>query len=48
MMLPRLYLSRPATVIPDTAVDNDAALSRVRESFRGPASEWDLIEQSIR
>ena len=48
MMLPRLYLSRPATVIPDTAVDNEAVLSRVRESFRGPASEWDLIEQSIR
>jgi 3-oxoacyl-[acyl-carrier-protein] synthase III len=48
MMLPRLYLSRPATVIPDAAVDNDAALSRVRDSFRGPASEWDLIEQSIR
>ena len=48
MNLPRLYLSRPATVIPDAAVDNDTALSRVRDSFRGPASEWDLIEQSIR
>src|SRR6476620_4874033 len=48
MNLPRLYLSRPATVIPDAAVDNDTALSRVRESFRGPASEWDPIEQSIR
>ena len=48
MMLPRLYLSRPATVIPDAAVDNDAVLLRVRESFRGPTSEWDPIEQSIR
>ena len=48
MMLPRLYLSRPATVIPDAAVDNDAVLSRVRESFRGPASEWNPIEESIR
>lgn len=48
MTLPRLYLSRPATVIPDTAVDNDTVLSRVRESFRGPASEWDPIEQSVR
>jgi 3-oxoacyl-[acyl-carrier-protein] synthase III len=47
-MLPRLYLSRPATVIPDAAVDNDAVLLRVRESFRGSASEWDPIEQSIR
>ena len=48
MMLPNLYLSRPATIIPDTALDNETVLSRVRESFRGPASEWDLIEQSIR
>jgi 3-oxoacyl-[acyl-carrier-protein] synthase-3 len=47
-MLPRLYLSRPATVIPDAPVDNEAVLLRVRESFRGPASEWDPVEQSIR
>jgi 3-oxoacyl-[acyl-carrier-protein] synthase III len=46
--LPRLYLSRPATVLPDTAIDNESALAHVRESFRGPASEWDPIEQSIR
>ena len=48
MTLPRLYLSRPATVIPDAALDNDEALARVRESFRGSASDWDPIEQSIR
>jgi 3-oxoacyl-[acyl-carrier-protein] synthase III len=47
-MLPRLYLSRPATVIPDAALDNDAVLSHVRASFRGSASEWDPIDQSIR
>jgi 3-oxoacyl-[acyl-carrier-protein] synthase III len=46
--LPKLYLSRPATVLPDTAIDNESALAHVRESFRGPASEWDPIEQSIR
>jgi len=46
--LPRLYLSRPATVLPDQAIDNESALGRVHESFRGPASEWDPIEQSIR
>jgi 3-oxoacyl-[acyl-carrier-protein] synthase III len=46
--LPSLYLSRPATVIPDEAVDNEVILARVRESFRGSASEWDPIEQSIR
>jgi 3-oxoacyl-[acyl-carrier-protein] synthase III len=46
--VPRLYLSRPATVLPDQAVDNDAALSRVHESFRGSPSEWELIDQSIR
>ena len=46
--LPRLYFSRPATVLPDEAIDNEAALSRVRESFRGSKSEWEPIEQSIR
>lgn len=48
MLLPNLYLSRPATVIPDGAVDNDATLARVRESSRCPANEWDTIEQAIR
>lgn len=47
-MLPRLYLSRPATVIPDTGFNNDEVLSQVQESFRGPASEWEPIEQTIR
>jgi 3-oxoacyl-[acyl-carrier-protein] synthase III len=46
--LPSLYVSRPATVIPDEALDNEVMLARVRESFRGSASEWDPIEQSIR
>ena len=45
--LPRMYLSRPAVVIPDTAVDNEMVLSRVRESFRGPESEWDAIAQGV-
>lgn len=48
MMLPRLHLSRPAVTIPDAALDNDAVLSRIRESFRGSVSEWDPIEQGIR
>ena len=48
MMLPTLYLSRPATLTPDTAVDNEAVLSRVRESFRGAASEWFAMELAIR
>jgi 3-oxoacyl-[acyl-carrier-protein] synthase-3 len=47
MTLPCLYLSRPAIVMPDEALDNDAVLSRVRESFRGSASEWGPIEQGI-
>jgi len=46
--LPGMYLSRPAVVLPDAAFDNDAVLSRVRESFRGSASEWDPIELVIR
>ncbi len=48
MNIPRLYLSRPATVIPDRAVDNEELLTRVHESFRGSASDWDGIKQSIR
>ena len=48
MSLPNLYFSRPAIVLPDTAVDNDKVLSRVRESFNGPPSDWDGIEQTIR
>jgi hypothetical protein len=47
-VIPRLYLSRAANVLPDAGLDNDAVPSRVRESFRGSASEWDPIDQSIR
>jgi len=47
-MLPRMFLSRPATVLPDTAVDNETVLSRIRESFRGPVNEWEPVEQAIR
>ena len=46
--LPCLYLSRPWVVLPDEALDNEVVLARVRESFRGSASEWEPIEQSIR
>jgi 3-oxoacyl-[acyl-carrier-protein] synthase III len=42
-----MYLSRPAVVIPDTAVDNEMVLSRVRDSFRGPEFEWEAIAQGI-
>lgn len=48
MTLPSLYFSRPSTVLPDTAFDNDTVLSRLRDSFQGPANQWDPIEQSIR
>jgi 3-oxoacyl-[acyl-carrier-protein] synthase III len=48
MTLPRLYFSRPATLIPDEALDNETVLSRVRESFRGSSSEWGPIEDGIR
>lgn len=44
---PLMYLSRPAVILPDTAVDNEAVLSRVRESFRGPESEWEAIAQGV-
>lgn len=48
MKIPRLYLSRPATVIPDTAVDNEEALARVQGLFQGSAAEWEPLEQTIR
>lgn len=48
MTLPNLYFSRPAIVLPDTPVDNDEVLLRVRESFSGPSSDWDAVEQTIR
>lgn len=48
MNLPCAYLSRPAVVTPDAALDNDAVLARVRQAFRGPPSEWAPIEQGIR
>lgn len=47
MNLPCMYLSRPAVVIPDTALDNETVLARVRESFRGTESEWDPIAQGV-
>ncbi|HET9876489.1 MAG TPA: 3-oxoacyl-[acyl-carrier-protein] synthase III C-terminal domain-containing protein [Mycobacterium sp.] len=48
MTLPRLHLSRPAIITPDEALDNDTVLSRVRDSFRGSASEWEPIDEGIR
>lgn len=47
-MLPRLYFSRPATVLPETAVDNEAVLATIRESFRGDTSDWQSVELAIR
>ena len=47
-MLPQLFFSRPATILPDTAVDNDGALARLKESFRGTAVEWEQVEQGVR
>jgi len=48
MMLPELFFSRPVTILPDTVVDNDAALARLHESFRGTATEWEQVELGVR
>ena len=48
MTLPRLYLSRPATVLADGEFDNEDMIARVRESFRGTDAEWPMIEMGIR
>ena len=47
-MLPGIFFSRPATILPGNAVDNETALVRVRESFRGEDADWQPIEQAIR
>lgn len=47
-MLPELYFSRPATVLPEVAVDNEESLARLHESFRGSADEWQMVEQGVR
>ena len=44
---PHMYLSRPAVVIPETAVDNATVLSRVRDNFRGPEAEWEPVRQGV-
>jgi 3-oxoacyl-[acyl-carrier-protein] synthase III len=48
MNIPTMYFSKPATVLPDTALDNDEVLARVRESYSGPTEDWTAIEQTIR
>lgn len=47
-MLPELYFSRPATVLPEVAIDNDESLARLHASFRGSADEWQMVEQGVR
>jgi 3-oxoacyl-[acyl-carrier-protein] synthase III len=42
-----MYLSRPAAVIPETAVDNETVLSRVHENFRGAEADWEPVKQGI-
>lgn len=46
-MLPRLYFSRPATLLPDLEVDNEEVLSRLKESFRGSDDEWSMVEAGV-
>lgn len=46
-MLPTVYISRPATILPDTPVDNAAALAHLRESFRGSDDEWQMLEGGV-
>lgn len=48
MALPELHLSRPAVVMPDTLVDNEAVLAQVRANFTGSDSDWEPLEQGIR
>ncbi len=48
MSFPRVYLSRPAVVLPAGRVDNDEVLRRIRESYRGKPAHWPVVEESVR
>lgn len=47
-MLPKLYFSRPATVLPEQAIDNDESIAQLRESFHGTDAEFEPIEGMVR
>lgn len=48
MPLPAIYFSRPVTLLPDTVMDNDGAVNRVKAHFTGQACDWEPIEAGIR
>ena len=48
MSMPELHLSRPAVVLPDTVVDNDAVIAQVKTEFKGSDTEWETIEFGLR
>lgn len=47
-MLPQLFFSRPATVLPDVAIDNESSIARLRDCFRGSPEEWAMVESGVR
>lgn len=47
MALPELYLSKPGVTFPGSLVDNAEIVRRVRERYRGSASDWPNVEAAI-
>jgi 3-oxoacyl-[acyl-carrier-protein] synthase-3 len=48
MSLPRAFLSKPAVTLPETSVDNDEVVRRIRACFRGSEARWRVVEAAVR
>jgi len=47
LSLPEFHLSKPGVAFPDSRVDNDEVISRVRALYRGPPEDWATLESAI-
>jgi len=47
LSLPEFHLSKPGVAFPDSRVDNDEVVSRVRALYKGPPEEWATLESAI-
>lgn len=47
MSPPELYLSKPGVSFPETLVDNEETIRRVRERYKGPDRDWPMLQAAI-
>ena len=48
MKFPEVYLSKPAVVLPETRIDNDEILKKIRERYLGRVADLPVIEGIVR